>query len=187
MTLPRILLTGQDTAEIVWAKDLATGQPRITDILSIRTPGDPMPKGLLNHPARQLRTCIHDVPFDITPTENFGREVKSCTRAQIRSIIRFTRRVPVDGVVLIHCAAGISRSPAAALVFIAARLGPGREQEAADHLKKLRRTAPNPRIVYLGDEALGLNGRLFRVYRDSFWDLSEDEFDHSFTPARVKA
>jgi len=71
--------------------------------------------------------------------------------------------------VLIHCAAGISRSPATAFIFFCIHLGPGRENEA------LTRTAqnsespwiwPNALMVRYADEMLGREGHMVRTLTD---------------------
>ena len=63
--------------------------------------------------------------------------------------------------ILIHCEAGISRSTATALIMYACWLGPGREREAMERVRKQRPTAvPNRRMVRLADALLGREGRL---------------------------
>jgi predicted protein tyrosine phosphatase len=186
MPFPKLFVFGQDQAEAVWAHDLANGA-RITDIVSIRQPTAPVPKGLLEHPARQLRLMIDDVPFSFSAEENLGRAVKACGWDQVRRIVRFSRRVPDDGVVLVHCAAGWSRSPAVALTFLATRMGPGREDEAVAKLTAVAKVAtPNPRIVYLADAVLRRSGRLFQAFRDVYW-TKDSPYDEWYPPERLGA
>jgi predicted protein tyrosine phosphatase len=79
-----------------------------------------------------------------------------------------------EGNVLVHCAAGQSRSSATALLMILSRMGVGHEQEAVTHLhrcvglasgKLLRPPVtpihPNRLLVWLGDHYLGCEGRLW--------------------------
>jgi predicted protein tyrosine phosphatase len=70
------------------------------------------------------------------------------------------RSSPPDVALVIHCLAGISRSPAAALIALAhdAR---GREREAASLLRKAAPFArPNRLLVQLADSALRRGGAL---------------------------
>lgn len=78
---------------------------------------------------------------------------------QVRRLITFVARS--DGPIVLHCFAGVSRSTAAAFVLACAH-APGRlETEIAAHLRALSPTAtPNARIVQLGDDILGRNGRM---------------------------
>lgn len=61
---------------------------------------------------------------------------------------------------VLHCLAGSSRSPVAALIAMAAK-DPGKELEHALNLRRIAPQAqPNERLIRLGDEALGAGGRL---------------------------
>lgn len=84
-----------------------------------------------------------------------------------QAIIAFAERVrDLDGVLLIHCGAGISRAPAAGLICLAAWLGPGREQEAAAELRRCRPSAvPHVGLVRLADELLDRDGALLAAVR----------------------
>lgn len=186
MRVPKLFVFSQDKAEAVWKHDLADPKgPRITDIISIREPRGPVPEGLDDHPARQLRLMVNDVPYTFTAEENLGRVCVACSRDQVRRIVRFSRRVPDDGVILIHCAAGWSRSPATAFTFLAVRLGPGREAEVPQLLATVvKASAPNPRIAYLADEVLGRGGKLFRAFRDAYW-TGPHPYDEWYPAARL--
>jgi predicted protein tyrosine phosphatase len=61
---------------------------------------------------------------------------------------------------VIHCFAGVSRSPAAAFIALCA-LTPRPEIEIAQELRRLSPSAtPNPRLVALGDIFLSRQGRM---------------------------
>jgi hypothetical protein len=63
-----------------------------------------------------------------------------------------------------HCAAGVGRSPAAALVVLADRYGPGREADALEDLLVLRPEAvPNLALTAAADAELGRGGALLSV------------------------
>lgn len=81
----------------------------------------------------------------------------------IHSIIEFGRSSRAQGPLLIHCWAGVSRSPAAAFIIAFDRAKP-----KATHLAESLRAAapyctPNPKMIALADEALGAQGDLSRA------------------------
>jgi predicted protein tyrosine phosphatase len=98
-------------------------------------------------------------------------------RTHVEQLISFLRASPPHASILIHCLAGVSRSPAAAFVALALET-PGREPEAA---AVLRRAAPfvNPNrlIVQLADAALQRKGALIAAVE------SMGEADMSFNLA----
>ncbi len=79
----------------------------------------------------------------------------------IEALIDFVRAWQHDEApILIHCVAGISRSMAAALITLALK-APGRELDAARHLRSTAAHAyPNRRMIELADQLLGRRGRL---------------------------
>lgn len=67
---------------------------------------------------------------------------------------------------LIHCHAGRCRSPAIALLFIAWKMGAGRENEAVEKiLQMVPRAALNLQILRLADDLLNRNGNLIRAWQ----------------------
>lgn len=80
-------------------------------------------------------------------------------RMHIKQLVSFLRVSPPSSMV-IHCMAGVSRSPAAALIALALR-APGRELEAARLVRKAGPfVRPNRLIVELADAALRRKGAL---------------------------
>jgi predicted protein tyrosine phosphatase len=104
-------------------------------------------------PERHLRIEVHDIGQPVTgyiaPEEH-----------HIATLIDFLSACEDDSSVLLHCFAGISRSPAAALIALVLDTE-GQEAEAA---RALRRAAPhaypNRRMIELADGLLGRSGRL---------------------------
>lgn len=92
----------------------------------------------------------------------------------IARLIRFVRKVERERVgprarTLIHCHAGISRSTAAGLIWLAETLGPGREEEAAAELVAAcvdKEPFPNLTMVRYADEQLDRKGRLLSVAKN---------------------
>lgn len=71
-----------------------------------------------------------------------------------------------EGKLVIHCHAGISRSPATALAIIADRLGEGREVEAVDYLyAAFKNIEPNERVVQIADRILARDRALTSAFR----------------------
>jgi predicted protein tyrosine phosphatase len=65
---------------------------------------------------------------------------------------------------LIHCAAGISRSTATAFVILNVILGEGYEKDCIQMVYNARPIAcPNYLVTKLGDQALGRNGKMSEV------------------------
>lgn len=61
---------------------------------------------------------------------------------------------------LIHCHAGVSRSTATAVILMS-QFNPGREEEAFEHLRRIRpRSWPNGLLCAIADEKLGRHGKL---------------------------
>jgi len=103
---------------------------------------------------RHHRVEIHDIsePLDghILPAAE-----------HVSGLIDFVRAWPHDEApILIHCVAGISRSMAAALITLVIK-APGRELEAARHVRSAAPHAyPNRRMIAVADQMLGCDGRL---------------------------
>lgn len=169
--LPPIVLTDKDQAGVLLRK--APAVTRIRHVVSIGSPETEPPSNFDAHPARKLRLLFDDIE-----REHSGF-YEGPTLADAEAVVRFAEPLKTErnpGVVLVHCAAGISRSAAATLILLAAVLGPGREEEAVRKLVEVKeRTAaagardpdeyirPNRRLVWLGDEVLGRGGALLRA------------------------
>ena len=112
--------------------------------------------------AKQLVLCFDDisVPLDdfIEPQEK-----------HILQALSFADRIG-EGSILIHCHAGISRSSAIALAIIAKRLGAGKEQDSIGVLEQINpHSRPNKSIVWLTDEILERDRKLYDIAYKSMW------------------
>lgn len=90
------------------------------------------------------------------------------TKEDVHKLVRFALHNSVDAGqrALVHCHQGISRSTAAGLIWLAAKLGPGREDEAAHQLLAAcedKQPVPNLTMMKHADVALGRNGKLLDV------------------------
>lgn len=82
-------------------------------------------------------------------------------RGHVEQILKWTAGLPAEALLLIHCLAGESRSPAVALGILARDLT---ADEASRALMGIRPQAkPNRLVVSLFDNALGKRGELVRT------------------------
>ena len=105
------------------------------------------------YPAMHLKIEVDDIvapqPGTIHPRED-----------HIRRLLEFGARWDGETVLLVHCAGGRSRSPAALMILLVQK-NPGREVEVARMLyERAPHICPNRLMVELGDRVLGLDGRL---------------------------
>ena len=127
---------------------------KISYLVSIGAPEDELPAGYSNVP-RRMRLLFGD-----TETAEHG-----ASYADIQRLIDLAKELSGSNVnVLIHCEAGVSRSPAAALILYTCLLGQNSERQAMDLVLRQRPFArPNRRMVELADKLLGREGRLMSV------------------------
>lgn len=99
-------------------------------------------------------------------------------RLHVEKLLGFLHASPPTASLVIHCLAGVSRSPAAALIALSLD-APGREREAASLLRRAAPFAsPNRLLVQLADTALGCAGTLVAAL-DS---IGEPEASLAFKP-----
>ncbi len=136
---------------------MPSGPADIKHVISIGAPGDETPAGYERKSSR-IRLDFHDVTED--SEFEFGPRAN-----HVKTVIEFARAIQHrDGRLLIHCAAGISRSAAAALTTLAVWLGPGQEDEAVARVYAVRPEAwPNSLFVELADELLSRDGALLHA------------------------
>ncbi|QGM44244.1 tyrosine phosphatase family protein [Methylocystis heyeri] len=105
-------------------------------------------------PPRHLRLSVSDIETPLDGHILPGAE-------HVESLLAFLRNWDREQPLVIHCYAGVSRSPAAAFVGACA-LEPSRsELEIAQSLRLASPTAtPNRRFVELADRLLGRQGRM---------------------------
>jgi predicted protein tyrosine phosphatase len=98
-----------------------------------------------------------------------GRPVTAPTREDAAAIVEFARSIrDLEGTLLCHCSAGISRSPAAALICLAAWTGSGHETECVEQLMRIRPAAvPHVGLIAFGDESLARQGELVKAVLDA--------------------
>ena len=98
----------------------------------------------------------------------------------IHSIIEFGRSSRAQGPLLIHCWAGVSRSPAAAFIITFDRARPTPKHLAASLRSAAPYCSPNPRMIALADEALEAQGDLSKAIaeigrgKETYWGSAFD-------------
>jgi predicted protein tyrosine phosphatase len=105
-------------------------------------------------PPRHLRLAVSDIEAPVDGHVLPGSE-------HVETLLAFLRDWDRQHPLVIHCYAGVSRSPAAAFIGACA-LEPDRlEIEIAEELRRASPTAtPNRRLVALADRMLGRQGRM---------------------------
>jgi len=82
----------------------------------------------------------------------------------IRDLLAFGEAARSGGLLLIHCWAGVSRSPAAAFIIASQRSAEGSEMCLAHSLRNLAPYAtPNSLMISMADQILGRSGAMIRA------------------------
>jgi len=123
-------------------------------LITILTAGASLARPSEIVPERHLRLAVSDIEAD-----REGHVLANCEHIEnlLAFAVAWDRREPL----VIHCYAGVSRSPAAAFI-LACALAPQRtEAELARELRRASPTAtPNRRLVALADRILSREGRM---------------------------
>jgi predicted protein tyrosine phosphatase len=175
VNIPRFVVLGYSDAAMLLRNP---GSPAISAILSIRgqrehavDPPDGVPQLVLQFDDAMPAP---DDPLEASrwrlrqrDAAEVGLRLQPPTIDHARRIIEFGERYRnASGAILLQCLAGISRSPAAALICLATCTGPGREIECVRALLQQRPAAlPHRGLVALGDDALGRGGALSEALR----------------------
>jgi predicted protein tyrosine phosphatase len=177
VTHPTIQIMGySEAAMFLHSKD----GPRVGAILSICGARE---FSVVTPASVQHRLVLHfddaDSPDDRDPVlayralmqrrraEEYGRPMVPPTIHDARSIIEFARSIAdLNGTLLCQCQAGVSRSPAAALLCLATWTGTGHEGYCVEHVMRCRACAmPHRQLVAFGDNLLGLKGALVEALK----------------------
>ncbi len=97
---------------------------------------------------------------DVDPSQvSSDSFLKAATSRQIQAILKFTARLQSKDKLLVHCGAGVSRSPAVAMGILCQH--GFMPNEAVRFVYSIRpQTLPNQHIIRLFDDILGLKGKL---------------------------
>jgi len=163
MTSPGITIASYDLAEDLLGSRVGH---KFTHVISINNPEEPPPAPLEDHPGKHLILHFHDI--SVNPGKgNFTTPGLD----HVRAIIKFAEDIDESSEVLCHCAAGISRSSATALIILATKL----EVSSINAMKVVQDVLaikniihPNAIMVRLADEELGWDGRLMAAHSSTF-------------------
>ena len=96
-------------------------------------------------------------------------------RASIGNVLWFTSNLKPEDYLLIHCAAGISRSTAIAFAALCHHAGPGNETACFQAVREIRPCAyPNSLIVRIADDILGRKGAMIEANEEGCRPAAED-------------
>lgn len=170
MTHPQLAVFGYSEAAMFLR---GTPTPNVTGIISIHGGRE---FGVEAEVPRRLDLAFDDVeiaaPDDMIAmqramsrkrwSEQNGLTEVAPVSADAAAIIEFAEHARgVEGVMLCHCAGGISRAPAAALICLSVWRGPGSEAKCVADVLKLRHGAmPHVGLVRFADELLGRGKKL---------------------------
>jgi len=143
-----VIVSGLDICDLDTVRSLDLSQ--YSGVITIEEPDtdDPFRTDVVP----QLVLQFHDI--DMTMLDYIEPESEHVQQALI-----FAQEI--DGPLLVHCRAGVSRSTAIALAIAADRLGAGNERQACEWLRKTYPQAqPNRLVVFLADEVLKRNKAL---------------------------
>jgi predicted protein tyrosine phosphatase len=178
--MPKITIASYDEAHSL----LGLSIDNFAHVVSINDPETPPPETLEGHRARKLVLYFYDV------LGSTSRWPEAPTKEDVHAIIRFARGIKVGDPTLVHCAAGISRSSAAALTILATKVAPTRDGATEAHRALLDAKAairPNRTMVQYADRLLGFGGTLLAVRDEVFSPATQrqplddvwDDLDHA--------
>jgi predicted protein tyrosine phosphatase len=145
----------------------------VSHVLSILDPGAPVPADFDDFGAHErLELRFHDIIAEYPGME--------CPQVEhIGQLLRFTQRVrelPAPAHLLVHCHAGISRSPASAILMLAQLRPELPSRTLIEELLRVRpRMWPNLRMIELGDALLGREGELVRAVQSLYALMLEQD------------
>ena len=143
-----MIVSGLDISDLETVRSLDLSQ--YSGVITIEEPDteDPFRTDVVP----QLVLQFHD--FDMTMLGYIEPEPE-----HVQQALTFAQEI--DGPLLVHCRAGVSRSTAIALAIAADRLGAGNERQACEWLwETCSQAQPNGLIVFLADQFLELNHQL---------------------------
>lgn len=133
-----------------WAVPATAAEIGATHLISILCPGQEIERPASIAPENHLRLSFHDIKRVM-----HGYAAPTIDHAD--QIIGLVRSLPAQAVLLVHCEAGMSRSPAAIIIAMAAR-NADFETLREDILAFFAAHPwidPNQRLIRAGDRALG--------------------------------
>jgi predicted protein tyrosine phosphatase len=123
-------------------------------VITLLAPGSDVPPCPTIAPDKRLTLLFHDLAAPMAP-------LLPPDGAVIQRLLAFGATWDEGAPLLVHCWAGVSRSPAAAVILACARSAPGQEHAIAQCLRRVSPFAtPNALMIALADKALGREDRM---------------------------
>jgi predicted protein tyrosine phosphatase len=126
------------------AEDLVKAYPGKLNVISVTRDQPVSEKLCKNH----LQIPIDDLDFENPEHQELGAKYKRATERDILNAVDFAKKHKVH---IIHCGAGLSRSPAIAYAIFRSQ-GKSKEAAMAEVLKRVPPAIPNKWIVKLTDQ-----------------------------------
>jgi len=148
--LPRFTICGLDEVRTRSRQEAYT---HVVSIWDTATRGDGPDRIKLFFPAAR----IHSARFDDVEVESAG----AATGETVRAVLNFGSDLSAADKVLVHCLAGLSRSPGVAFALACQFAGPGNEAAVLRCLvERAPWIKPNRLVVRLADDLLQRDGRM---------------------------
>lgn len=124
---------------------------RVDHVLTLISPDSDLPPVAVSRTVLRFNDIVEPRPGLVAPSAEVIAAILAMGEAR-------------DATVLIHCHAGVSRSPAAAYILACALHPSGEEPALAADLRAICPEAtPNALMIALADEALGRGGAMIRA------------------------
>lgn len=135
-------------------------------------------------PKNHLRLTLNDIASnDIASPQN---ALIPPDPAHVAELLSFAEKWPGDRPILIHCQAGISRSPAAGYVIWCMKRPEIPERRLAQELRARAPSAtPNPLIIKHADDLLGRQGRMIDAIHSIGRGESASQGDFTHLPLQL--
>jgi predicted protein tyrosine phosphatase len=128
-------------------------------VITLLAPGSEVPLCATIPPHKRLTLLFHDLAAPMPP-------LSSPDQGTIQQLLDFAAGWDERAPLLVHCWAGVSRSPAAAFILACARSTPGQEHAIAQRLRRASPFAtPNALMIALADAALAREGRMIEAIK----------------------
>ena len=145
-----------------WIARERLGELRPRFVLSLMDPTSKFSLPLVDTVKAHETIWVHDITSDDI---EFDRPYVTPSLEHVHAIVDLANRWRSSGPVLTHCMAGVSRSAAAALIYLAT-LNPSKIDQAASWLRSAGPWLnPNPLMIGWADKVLGLEGRLVSAHQ----------------------
>ena len=141
MELPLILMARG-------AEDAVKAYPGKLNVISVTREQPVSEKMCKNH----LQIPIDDLDFENPEHQELGAKYKRAAPRDIQNAVDFAKKHKVH---IIHCGAGLSRSPAIAYAIFRSK-GLSKDAAMAEVLKRVPPAIPNKWIVKLADQMFGV-------------------------------